>query len=157
MTTFTDDLLGLFDHAWERFRARMAGLTDDEWAWTPAPDDRIGLRWRLAHVQDLLAEDRNARWLGLEPEPTTPFGRVAANAAEALVNVEDAYAWWRGRLAGRDDETLQRPIGRPAGRYGRASRYSFALHIVDELVHHTAEAALLRDLYAASRRPADGT
>ncbi|MDP9241462.1 MAG: hypothetical protein M3O55_12640 [Actinomycetota bacterium] len=31
----------------------------------------------------------------------------------------------------------------------RGDRYSYALHVVDELVHHGAEAALLRDLYAS--------
>lgn len=40
--------------------------------------------------------------------------------------------------------------GKPAGRYGAASRRSFVLHVLDELIHHGAEAALLRDLYAAT-------
>jgi hypothetical protein len=45
-------------------------------------------------------------------------------------------------------ESLGEPIGPVGGQYGAATRRAFALHIVDELVHHTAEAALLRDLYA---------
>jgi hypothetical protein len=30
-----------------------------------------------------------------------------------------------------------------------ATRRSFVLHMLDELIHHGAEAALMRDLYAA--------
>jgi len=52
-------------------------------------------------------------------------------------------------LAATGDAVLAAPVGAPAGRYGDATRRSFALHIADELIHHTAEAALLRDLYGA--------
>jgi hypothetical protein len=67
----------------------------------------------------------------------------------ALSGVDEAFALWRGQLAGLTEEALGEPIGPAAGRYGGASRRSFALHIADELIHHAAEAALLRDLYAA--------
>jgi hypothetical protein len=53
-----------------------------------------------------------------------------------------------GALAGCTDESLAAPIGPSAGFYADGSRRSFALHILDELIHHGAEAALLRDLYA---------
>jgi hypothetical protein len=42
----------------------MSGLTDDEWAWEPVSDGR-SLRWRLAHIAQLLTESRNTEWLGL--------------------------------------------------------------------------------------------
>src|ERR1022692_2198927 len=57
----------------------------------------------------------------------------------------------RGQLDETPDESLGELIGPVAGRYGDATRRAFALHIIDELVHHTAEAALLRDLHAGQR------
>ncbi len=49
---------------------------------------------------------------------------------------------------GLDDETLNAPLGEVAGYFAGATGRSFVLHIADELIHHTAEAALLRDLFA---------
>jgi len=37
-----------------------------------------------------------------------------------------------------------------AGYFAGATVRSFVLHIADELIHHTAEAALLRDLFAGA-------
>lgn len=150
MTSVQDDLLDLFDHAWRRFRARMEGLGDAEWAWRPTPDERLALRWRLRHIAELLGEERNGPWLGL----AAGGGRYdagageAAGAAEALRSADAAYARWRGQLAALTDAELAEPVGPAAGPFAAATRRSFALHIADELIHHTAEAALLRDLYA---------
>jgi hypothetical protein len=147
VTSVRDDVLDLFDHAWRRFRARMEGLGDDEWAWRPTPDERLTLRWRLRHIAELLDEERNGPWLGLPAEPGPPR-EEAADAACALRNADAAYARWRGRLAALTDAALAEPVGPVAGPFAAATRGSFALHIADELIHHTAEAALLRDLYA---------
>jgi hypothetical protein len=140
------DILELFDYCWQGFRTRMTGLTDEEWRWQPTADDRVTLRWRLAHIADTLREERNARWLGVPPSEEPVLEVV--DAATALAAVEAAYGQWRGHLASTTEESLAAPIGKTAGRYGDATRRSFALHIVDEFIHHTAEAALLRDRYA---------
>ncbi len=147
MPTSSDDILDLFDEAWERLRNRMTGLTDDEWQWQPTRDDRISLRWRLHHIAEFLREDRNSAWLGLPPEAVTDT--TPTDAATALAEVDAAYARWRGQLAGVGEESLAQPIGPVAGPYAESTRRSFALHIADELIHHGAEAALLRDLHAA--------
>lgn len=146
MKTDREDILDLFDYAWERFRDRMAGLGDDEWRWQPTKDDDLGLRWRLAHIAHLLGEDRNGPWLGLPAQDTDPT--EAVGAAAALAKADRAYARWRGQLAAVTDDDFGQPIGAVGGPYGDGTRRSFALHIVDELIHHTAEAALFRDLYA---------
>jgi len=141
-----DDLVALFDFGWQRFATRMDGLTDDEWRWTPTADDRVSLRWRLAHITAFLTEDRNWPWLGLPParwEAPEP-----ESAEEAITTLGEAYVAWCGALSLTTEESLAERIGDVAGRYGTDSRYAFALHIVDELIHHTAEAALLRDLHA---------
>ena len=44
------------------------------------------------------------------------------------------------------------PLGEAAGYFAGATGRSFVLHIADELIHHTAEAALLRDLFARRQR-----
>ena len=146
MASARDDLIGLFDYVWQRLHERMAGLTDEEWAWLPTADERVGLRWRLDHIAEFLGEERDGPWLGL-PATSQP-AEPARSAAEALTALERGYTHWRGLLERTTDESLAEPIGAPAGRWGDSTRYSFALHIVDELIHHGAEAALFRDLYA---------
>ena len=39
-------------------------------------------------------------------------------------------------------------LGQPGGPYAEASTVDLALHVLDEVIHHGAEAALLRDLYS---------
>ncbi|HEY4457453.1 MAG TPA: DinB family protein [Pseudonocardiaceae bacterium] len=150
MTTSRDDLLDLSDYAWQRLRDRMTGLTDAEYRWKPVDSSAVtALPWRLNHIADFLTEDRNAVWLGL---PATEVERDGEpdTAAAALAALEAAYASWRALLDASTEDGLAAPIGKPAGRYGTATRRSFVLHILDELIHHGAEAALLRDLYATT-------
>ena len=160
MATSRDDLLDLSDHAWQRLRARLTGLTDIEYAWDPAPNRRTTgegdertvttMSWRLNHIVDFLTEQRDATWLGLPATAPERDGNPGT-AAQALDALDDAYASWRALLAASTEESLTAPIGKTAGRYGSATRRSFVLHILDELIHHGAEAALLRDLYAATQ------
>jgi hypothetical protein len=143
------DLVELFDYAYGRLIDRMAGLGDDEWNWSATPDKRVGLRWRLHHLAEMLAEPRNAVWLGRPSDgvPSIPQSADLGQATEALRIVQQAFSWWRGQLELVSD--LAAPIGAVAGPYGDATRRSFVLHIADEFIHHSAEAALLRDLWAA--------
>jgi hypothetical protein len=70
---------------------------------------------------------------------------------EDLVGLFD-HVWdrfWR-RMDGLDDEALDTPLAEAAGYFAGATGRSFVLHIADELIHHTAEAALLRDLFAGA-------
>jgi DinB superfamily len=143
-----DDLIELFEYVWQRFTDRMAGLSDAEWRWEPIADDRVTLRWRFRHITEILRAERNGPWLGLAAEPTGEQPDPADSAAEALSDLNAAFGQWRVLLAETTEESLSEFIGPVGGHYGEATRRAFALHIVDELVHHTAEAALLRDLYA---------
>jgi hypothetical protein len=52
--------------------------------------------------------------------------------------------WRLGHIRRLLSEDRSEAVGYFAGATGR----SFVLHIADELIHHTAEAALLRDLFA---------
>ena len=145
-----EDLLSLSDYTWQRLRDRMAGLMDAELRWRPAPaDPDISLEWRLKHISDLLAENRNAVWLG--QLPSSRQLPIAGDAVQTLERLDAAYAMWRQVLANCTDESLAQPLGAPAGIYGKDTHRSFVLHILDELIHHGAEAALLRDLYGHRR------
>jgi hypothetical protein len=171
-----DDLVQLSDYVWQRLQHRMDGISDHEYLWEPVPDCRTirrmddgtyrsdgpagaddprqftTLAWRLCHIIDFLTEERNGPWLG-QPTAPRPLGPGdPGTAAAALTALAEAYATWSRVLAATNEESLEQPIGRIAGHYGRATRRSFVLHVLDELIHHGAEAALLRDLYAAQRR-----
>ncbi|WP_263730741.1 DinB family protein [Cellulomonas sp. SG140] len=156
MATPREDLAGLFDYAWQRFSDRMAGVSPEEWVWAPLADTRVCLRWRFGHLAHLLADGRNSAWLGLGPRPEVPAhgeepATVHGDLPAALEDLQVSFRRWRDLLDQTTDASLAEPIGAVGGPYGQASRYSYALHVLDELIHHTAEAALLRDLYAGSR------
>jgi uncharacterized damage-inducible protein DinB len=172
VTSTRDDLVDLSDFAFDRLRTRMRGLTDEEYLWEPVPDCRTirpdsdgtyrsdgparpgdtrvftTLAWRLCHVIYLFEEDRNGPWLGVEQRRSGRDGEPGT-ASAALTALDEAYAGWRAVLEETTDESLQERIG-PVGRnFGDSTRRAFVLHVLDELIHHGAEAALMRDLYAA--------
>jgi DinB superfamily/Ankyrin repeats (many copies) len=174
-----DELLALSREAWTRLRKRLDGLTDDEYLWEPFPGcwtirpreggvfrpDRsvmppdpppfTTIAWRIAHITDILAQERNATWLGLEPE--APDDLTAEPTADrALARLERANERWERYLTEATDEALWRKLGPTAGPYADATGVGFVLHELDELIHHGAEVAVLRDWYRAVHAPADG-
>jgi hypothetical protein len=46
------------------------------------------------------------------------------------------------------EERLWSPIGPQFGPFSEAGAVDLMLHVLDEFIHHAAEIALLRDLYA---------
>lgn len=169
MTTENADLIDLSDYAWQRLIGRLDGLSDAEYLWepvagswsirpdgggawradgaVPAPDPAplTTIAWRLHHIaDDLLAAERNATWLGLTPAAPVVSGS-APTVAEVLPRLQASYDFWRRCLGAAGD--LSNPVGPAAGHYADATRRSFVLHELDELIHHSAEVALMRDLY----------
>ena len=178
MTNAKKDVVDLFDFAYNRLKNRLEGLTDDEYFWEPAPDvwtvrpGRDGklvrdsglifdedpplttIAWRMAEIFYILAAERCATLLGVEPEPDL-FADGLPQAADAARDMLDrAYAMWRGYVEKTDEEALSEPTGPIAGQYAECSRLAFVLHIADEFIHHGAEVALMRDLYR-SMQPQD--
>ena len=176
-----DELLGLSDGTWERTRSRLEGLADDELLWQPAPgcwtvrpladgtwitDGSVERRadppfttiaWRMVHLIGCYGSDRNSRWLGVQvPQPPIEDSIVPAphTAADAIAVLERAHERWRAVLEIADDTVLAAKIGPMGGQYGDASRAGLILHQLDEVIHHAAEIATLRDLYRAQRQPA---
>jgi len=149
VTSTRDDVIETFEHVWQRFQRRMAGLGDEEWSWQPTADDQVTVRWRLGHIAATLLEERNDAWLGVSVAGYRQA--AAATAEEALADIQRGHERMTTALRMTTDVSLAEPIGAQAGQYAAASRLSFALHLLDEFIHHTAEAALLRDLYAGQR------
>ncbi|MEU8223073.1 DinB family protein [Kribbella sp. NPDC048915] len=169
MTT-TQHLLDLSDFAWARLRDRLAGLTDDEYFWEPFDgcwsvrpngngfvSDRSALppepapfttvAWRVTHLIDILQAERTATWFGQEPAPDDGEPTEPGSVQAALAALDHAYAVRRRRLAALSQEDLDRPMGEIAGPYAEHDGTSFALHILDELIHHGAEVGTVRDFY----------
>src|SRR3954463_12723446 len=170
------ELLTLSDFAFDRLTNRIEDLGDVEYAWEPAPgawslrpggDGHLSLQWgplfdevppittiawRLTHIIDLLSEERCATWIGLEPEPENLFAEGApATADKARELLAAAGDRWRRYVTATDSNALFEKLG-PIGRgFAEATRMAFILHIIDELIHHSAEVALLRDLYRSQQ------
>ena len=177
MTDVKHELVGLSDEAWRRIRARVEGLTDDEYFWEPAsgcwtirqradgtwmadwplprpePEPFTTIAWRMWHLIDMYGENRAPRWLGVPPQGTPigmgdPDGAPPATAADAVALLERAHERWDAHLALVTNDSLGEKIGRVAGpRYADEARAAYVLHMLDEFVHHGAEVALLRDLW----------
>ena len=177
--TAKTELLRLHDHWYERLRTRIEGLTDEEFFWEPAPrcwSLRPGdggafrpdfglvftedapvttIAWRLWHIIDMLKEDRCALYLGLEPEASAAETWVPASVNEATDMLARANDAFRRYLVATDEDQLDAEIPRSfmggRTRKGGRTRLTFVLHMLDEFVHHSAEVALLRDLWRASQ------
>lgn len=181
MDAVLDELVRVSDDVFARTRGRVEGLTDDEYHWEPAPGcwgvhrDAGGhwvadpavpvadppplttIAWRLWHLIDMYGEDRTPTNFGVEPvgeavgldapDPTPP-----ATAAEALTMLDRAHARWRAHLTALTDDALGQRMGPAAGGRAESTRLAFALHMLDEHIHHGAEVATLRDQWRWSGR-----
>jgi hypothetical protein len=155
---------------YERHRARIVGLTDDEYWWQPAPNcltverghrgplvtggpptdgPLTTVAWRMCHIGDGLRSERTWRWLGREPELFDADIRHPMGAAAAIEYVDESWAAWQRLMASVTPQELWEPIGPVGGIYGESERIGLVIHLMDEFIHHSAEVALMRDLYAA--------
>ena len=169
------ELVDLSDQVWQRLRARVEGLTDEEYLWEPAPgcwtirpradgrwaEDSVlpgpdpepftTLAWRLWHIIDCYGEDRAPGWLGVPPQgPAIGLDggdSAPPTAAAAVEMLERAHDRWEAHLALVDDAILAQPVGPVGGTYAARPKASYVLHMLDEYIHHGAEVALLRDLW----------
>ena len=111
----------------------------------PAPITTIA--WRIGHVLVGVLGVRNATHFGGPPVdyltkvwPTT--------ATDALAELDTEYDRWVEGVRGLDAAALERPVGPAEGEYAEHPMAGLVLHINREVIHHGAEIALLRDLYA---------
>ena len=165
------DVLSLFDEAWPRLLARLEGLTPDEYLWEPVagcwtlretaegvradwadpdpdPPPVTTIAWRLWHVSVDCLESYSDRVFGRRG---TLFvdQTFTLDVAEALAATEAAGSAFRAGLSERAPETLFDALGPTWGPYRDSTFLALMLHALDEVIHHSAEIALLRDLYRA--------
>ena len=162
-----------FDYVWDRFTARLAGLTDAEYFWEPVPgcwslrqaaDGRwlpdggggggpapdpapvTTIAWRIAHVGGLALAGFADRLFG--PGTLTVADiEFPATSQAALGFLDESFQRWRTGLVGQSDAEMWSAAGPGWGIYAESTVTDLALHVLDELVHHAAEISLLRDLY----------
>ncbi|MEV4221268.1 DinB family protein [Nonomuraea sp. NPDC049725] len=153
-------------HWTRQLRPRLDGLSDEEYLWEPAPGSwsiRDGvidtaypppepapvttIAWRLAHVIVGVLGARTAAQFG---GPAVDYGTFpyATTAAGALEQLDEAYERWSSGVRSLGPRDLARPVGPSEGPYADRPLATLVLHINREVIHHGAEVALLRDLWA---------
>ena len=150
-------------------RPRLEGLSDDEYFWEPVPgcwtvhrDGGIDfsypppqpepfttIAWRLAHVIVGVFAMRNDNHFGGPPADYQSWP-YATDAATALDQLDDAYRRWIDGVHALGDDGLFRVCGPAEGPYAEHPLAELVLHINREAIHHGAEIACIRDLYAHS-------
>jgi DinB superfamily len=113
----------------------------------PEPAPVTTIAWRLGHLIVGVLGVRAASHFDGPPADYTSFA-YAGTAADALAQLDAAYDAWNRGVEGLDAEALTRPCGPSEGPYADRPMATLVLHINREVIHHGAEIALLRDLYA---------
>lgn len=161
-----------------QLRPRLDGLTDDEYRWepvsgcwniarrgesdapitagsgewlidfampTPEPAPVTTIAWRLGHILVGVFGSRLATYF--DGPPADYFGYdYPGTADDALQRLDAQYAAWVAGVRGLGEDGLAQRC-REDGRESM-SMAALVLHIHREVIHHGAEVALLRDLYA---------
>ncbi len=128
-------------------RAGAGDFTID-WAWPqPDPAPVTTIAWRLGHIVVGVLAMRNAAHFGGAPVDYAGW-EYAGTAAGALAQLDAEYARWVSGVRSLGAAGLARPCGPAEGPYAEATLAALVLHINREMIHHGAEIALLRDLFA---------
>lgn len=117
----------------------------------PDPVPVTTIAWRLAHVVVGVLGIRAASHFGGPAMDHDTFA-FAGTAQEALAQLDAAYAAWSAGVRALTDETLAAPVGPAEGHFAKEPMLTLVLHINREVIHHLAEVALLRDLWAHGLR-----
>jgi len=120
--------------------------TDPDRAIDPAPVTTIA--WRLWHITSDCFTEYSARFQGESLDQVDRSWTMDHD--EAIVRLRASWAEFRSVLHAFDDWFEE--LGAGFGPWHRHCVADFAMHASNELVHHGAEIALLRDLYLAQRQ-----
>ena len=164
------------DNAWNPLMDRLAGIGDVEYLWEPVaacwtvransngdlvadwvdpdpvPAPVTTIAWRCWHIAVDCLDSYSSRLFGRTgTELTGPHWVATAEEARAML----AAAWsvFRTGVASWVDadhghDSLWTPLGPAWGPYAEHTNLQLAVHAQREVIHHGAEIALLRDLYA---------
>jgi hypothetical protein len=172
----TDNLTAIvmeaLDNAWDPLLSRTADMTDDEYDWEPVADcwavrsradgtwaadwadpdpdpaPVTTIAWRCWHIAVDCLDSYSARLFGRTGTGLTGT-RWVASWAEAREKLTSSWSVFRTGVAGWTPEDLFTPLGTGWGPFANHANLDLVFHAAREVVHHGAEIALLRDLYAA--------
>ncbi len=169
-TEVSDVILDSMDFMMGRLLSRLEGLTREEYLWEPVADmwsvrpdaggvptvDGAGVReidpapvttiaWRLWHIAIDCLDDYTRRFSGDDGDAPATW---TLDPDEAVGILQEKWAGYRRVVAARDWWV---PLGEDWEFWAQHSTADMAMHASNEFVHHAAEIALLRDLYAAER------
>jgi hypothetical protein len=174
MDAIGGSLITAFDYVWARLTGRLAGLTDQEYFWEPvagcwslrqgddgrwrldggggggpAPDPApvTTIAWRLGHLGGMALGGFANRRFG-DGTLTTEQIDFPPQTAAVPGFLDEHYQAWRTGIAALSPAEWAAPLGPSWGPYAQDNTVDLALHVLDEVIHHGAETALLRDLYA---------
>ena len=113
----------------------------------PSPAPVTTIAWRLAHLIVGAFGTRVAEQFGGPPVDYRTF-HYAGTAAQALQQLDEVYAEWLTGVNSLGEAGLARTSGPTEGPFAEHPMARLVLHVNREVIHHGAEIALLRDLYA---------
>ena len=131
----------------EVMRVGSGAFTCDFAVPEPDPAPLTTIAWRLAHLTVGVFGARAASHFGGPPYDYMTYD-YPGTADAALANLDATYGAWREGVRSLDAEGLARPIGPAEGPWHESPMADLVFHINREAIHHLAEVALLRDLYA---------
>ena len=102
----------------------------------------------MAHVIVGVLAMRVHSHFGGPPADYQSWDYATGRTHRARRNSTTAYRTWNDGVHGLSDADLAKPCGPAEGPYADESMTTLVLHINREVIHHGAEIALLRDLYA---------
>ena len=131
--------------------AAGAGELVMDYAWPePEPAPLTTIAWRIAHVVVGCFAERTGNHFGGEAADYQRW-TYAATAAQAISQLDTAYAAWSAGVATLGEKGLARRVGPAEGLWAESPYADLVLHINREAIHHGAEVLLLRDLYRTTR------
>jgi len=113
----------------------------------PSPVPVTTIAWRIGHLVVGVLGTRNAAHFD-GPDCDYQDFAYAGTATQALQQLDEAYAMWTAGVRGLGEDGLAKPCGPAEGDFADHPLASLVLHINREMIHHGAEIALLRDLWA---------
>lgn len=113
----------------------------------PEPPPLTTISWRLGHILVGVLGMRIASHFEGTPMDYETYD-YPGTAAEALKRLDEMYEAWRVGVRSLGQTGLTRPCGPAEGTFADYPMAALVLHINREMIHHGAEIALLRDLFA---------
>ncbi|MFP5347486.1 MAG: DinB family protein [Actinomycetes bacterium] len=113
----------------------------------PEPAPVTTIAWRLGHILVGVLGMRIASHFGGPPLDYETYD-YPGTAADALDRLDELYSAWTAGVRSLGAAGLARPCGPAEGPFADYPMASLVLHINREMIHHGAEIALLRDLFA---------